>query len=99
MKYIFTESQVKKVIDNVINEQKSKMIPVGGSSQGVVKIDNGKTMVQCTGEMGGSETIGPFNFKYPVKNGQGVHVANEKGTIVVYGPDPKTGKGKNVRYN
>jgi len=99
-KYIFTESQIKKIIDNQIQEQKSKMIPVGGSAEGMVKMINGKTMVVVTGEMtGGTETIGPFNFKYPIKNGQGVFVANENGTIVIYGPNPKTGKGPNVRYN
>lgn len=102
-KYIFTESQIKKIIEGVLNEQQSKMIPPGGSAQGKIKIINGKYMILVSGEMGGRETIGPFNFNVQVKNDTLVHVANENGKIIVYGIDPKSTVSSNqknyIRYN
>lgn len=98
-KIIVTESQLKRILDHNINEQRSKMIPSGGNSEGVVKIINGKYMVVVRSESNQVETIGPFTFKVPVKNGQPVFVSNVKGMIVVYGTNPKNPKGENIRYN
>lgn len=98
-KIIVTESQLKAILEFNVNEQKSKMIPSGGSAEGTVKVINGKYMVIARGEMGGEEKLGPFTFKVPVKDGQPVHVASEKNMIVIYGKNPKNPKGPNIRYN
>ena len=98
-KIIITETQLKVILENNLNEQKSKMIPSGGSAEGIVKIINGKYMVIAKSEMGNEEKLGPFIFKVPVKNGQPVHVTVEKNMVVIFGSDPKNPKGKNIRYN
>lgn len=98
-KILVTESQLKAIINHNITEQSSKMIPSGGSAEGVVKVINGKYMVIATSEMGKQEKLGPFTFKVPVKDGQKVHVSNTKGMVIIYGTNPKNPKGDNIRYN
>lgn len=98
-KIIVTESQLKAILQHNVNEQRSTMIPSGGSAEGTVKIMNGKYMVIARDEMGKEEKLGPFTFKVPVKNGQPVHVKVDKGMTMIYGSNPKNPKGENIRYN
>lgn len=98
-KIIVTESQLKTILKHSVNEQKSKMIPSGGSAEGVIKVINGKNMVIVKSEMGNQEKLGPFTFKVPVNNGQPVQVSVEKGMTIIYGTNPKNPKGEKIRYN
>jgi hypothetical protein len=92
-KYIFTESQVKKIIDSQLNEQTME------SYEGVVKIQNGKTMVQVTGEMTGNKKTFPVSLKVKVNDGTPVSVEIKNNVVSVWGKDPKNPKGPNIKYN
>jgi hypothetical protein len=81
MKYIFTESQVKKIIDNQLNEQTME------SYEGVVKTINGKTMVIATSEMGNTKKI-PVKLKVKVPDGTGVFVGVKNGQYEIWGGKP-----------
>lgn len=85
MKYIFTESQIKKIIDNVVSEQSTKPVDnVIDASQGVIKTINGKTIVVTTGEMGTKGQY-PISLKTKVPDGTEVFVKKDKtGKIIVY---------------
>jgi hypothetical protein len=92
MKYIFTENQVKKIIDSQLNEQTME------SYEGVIKIINGKTVVIATSEMGRVKQI-PVKLKIQVPNGTGVFVGIKNGQTEIWGKDPKNPKGPNIRFN
>jgi ABC-type transporter MlaC component len=92
MKYIFTESQIKKIIDNQLNEQTME------SYQGVIKTINGKTVVIATSEMGNTKQI-PVKLKMQVPDGTGVFVGMKNGLPEIWGKDPKNPKGKSIKYN
>jgi len=81
MKYIFTESQVKKIIDNQLNEQTMQ------SYEGVVKTINGKTMVMATSEMGNTKQI-PVQLKVNVPDGTKVFVGVKNGQYEIWGGKP-----------
>ena len=81
MKYIFTESQVKKIIDNQLNEQTME------SYEGVVKTINGKTIVIATSEMGRTKQI-PVNLKVTVPDGTKVFVGVKNGQTEIWGGKP-----------
>jgi hypothetical protein len=81
MKYIFTESQVKKIIDNQLNEQTME------SYEGVIKTINGKTIVVATSEMGNVKHI-PVKLRVKVPDGTGVFVGVKNGKYEIYGGKP-----------
>lgn len=83
MRYIFTESQIKKIINNVVSEQPTKD-NVFDSSQGEIKTMNGKTFVITTGEMGTKGQY-PITLKTKIPDGTAVLVKKDKsGKILVY---------------
>ena len=81
MKYIFTESQVKKIINNQLNEQTMQ------SYEGVVKTINGKTMVMATSEMGNTKQI-PVQLKVNVPDGTKVFVGVKNCQYEIWGGKP-----------
>jgi ABC-type transporter MlaC component len=81
MKYIFTESQVKKIIDNQLGEQTME------SYEGVIKIINGKTFVITTSEMGNKKQL-PVKLKVNVPDGTGVFVSMKNGQMEIWGGKP-----------
>jgi hypothetical protein len=80
-KYIFTESQVKKIIDTQINEQTSE------AYEGEIKTINGKTIVLATSEMGNTKQI-PVKLKVKVADGTKVFVSMKNGQPEVWGGKP-----------
>ena len=80
-KYIFTESQVKKIIDTQINEQTME------SYEGVIKTLNGKTIVIATSEMGNTKQI-PVKLKVKVPDGTKVFVGIKGGQTEIWGGKP-----------
>ena len=92
-KYIFTESQIKKIIDNQITEQTSE------SYEGqIVKVANGMAKVKATSEMGNVKYY-DIKLKVNVPVGTGVFVTIQNGMPLVYGKDPRNPKGPNIKYN
>ena len=81
MKYIFTENQVKKIIDNQLNEQTME------SYEGVVKTINGKTIVIATSEMGNTKQI-PVKLRVNVPDGTKVFVGVKNGKYEIWGGKP-----------
>lgn len=92
-KYIFTESQIKTIIDNQITEQTSE------NYEGVIKTLNGRKVVIATSEMGNKKTFPLNNLKVNVADGTGVFVEIINGQAKVYGKNPKNPKGPNIPYN
>lgn len=80
-KYIFTESQLKNIIDSQINEQTSQ------DYEGVIKMVNGKTMVIATTEMGNTKKFS-VTLKTKVADGIGVFVKTKNGKVEIYGGKP-----------
>ena len=80
-KYIFTESQIKMVIDKQINEQTSE------SYEGEIKTINGKTIVIATSEMGNTKKI-PVKLKVKVADGTKVFVGVKNGQVEIWGGKP-----------
>ena len=81
MKYIFTENQVKKIIDSQLNEQTME------SYEGVIKTMNGKTIVIATSEMGNTKQI-PVKLKVNVPDGTKVFVGIKNGQVEIWGGNP-----------
>ena len=92
-KYIFTESQIKKIVDATINEQTSE------NYEGVISTVNGKKMVIATSEMGTKKTFPLNNLKINVADNTPVFVQIINGQAKVWGPNPKNPKGPTVPYN
>jgi ABC-type transporter MlaC component len=80
-KYVFTENQIKKIIDSQINEQTAE------SYEGVIKTINGKTIVIATSEMGNTKQI-PVKLKVNVPDGTGVFVSMKNGQPEIWGGKP-----------
>jgi len=97
-KIIITETQLKSLLSHNINEQQSKMIPTGGTSEGQVKVLNGKYFVIAVSEDNRKEKLGPFNFKILPKNGEMVKIQNQNGVLSIFGSDPKNPK-KLIKFN
>ena len=91
-KYIFTESQIKRIIDTQIQEQTVE------NYEGVIKTVNGKRVVEATSEMG-NKKIFPVNLKIDIKDGTPVYVEIRNGQSIVWGKDPKNPKGPNIKFN
>ncbi len=91
-KYIFTESQIKKIIDRTISEQTAE------SYEGIIKTVNGKKVVEATSEMG-NKKLYPVSLKINVADGTPVYVEIQKGQPLVWGKDPKNPKGENIKLN
>ena len=96
-KYIFTESQIKNIIDNQINDnlQEQTMESYEGK---IVAINNGVAKVKATSEM---NNVKYFNVKLKVSVpvGTGVFVSIKNGQPEIWGPNPKNQKGANIKYN
>jgi hypothetical protein len=80
-KYIFTEGQLKKIIDSQISEQTME------SYEGVIKTINGKTVVIATSEMGNTKQI-PVKLKVSVPDGTKVFVGMKNGQPEIWGGKP-----------
>lgn len=91
-KYIFTESQIKKIIDSQIQEQTVE------NYEGVIKTKNGKKVVEATSEMGNKKEF-PVSLKINVADGTPVYVEIRNGQAIVWGKDPKNPKGPNIKFN
>ena len=86
-KYIFTENQVKKIIDNQLNEQATGNETME-SYQGVIEsITNGVAKVKATSE---NNRIKYYNIKLKVNVpvGTGVFVGIKNGQPEIYGGKP-----------
>ena len=95
-KYIFTESQLKRIIDNqvgVVNEQTTE------SYEGeIVNVSNGMAKVKATSEMGNVKYF-TVKLRVNVPAGTLVYVEIRNGQPVIYGKDPRNPKGPNIKYN
>jgi hypothetical protein len=93
-KYIFTESQIKTIINKQINEQTSE------NYEGVISTDkkSGKRIVIATSEMGNKKVF-PITLKVNVSDNTGVFVDVNGNQVSVWGKDPKNPKGPNIKYN
>ena len=92
-KYIFTESQIKKIVNATINEQTSE------NYEGVIKTLNGKKVVIATSEMGNKKTFPLNNLKVNVMDGTPVFVEIVNGQAKVWGKNPKNPNGPNIPFN
>lgn len=97
-KYIFTESQIKKIIDNQITESKDLQEQTMESYEGEIKTINGKKVVVAKSEMSRVKQF-PVKLKVNVPDGTGVFVAIKNGQPEIWGPNPKNPKSPNIRYN
>ena len=64
-KYVFTETQIKKVIDTVITEQSNPVdenVKFGGHEYQVVRIDTGIIKVGKDGILGDNSVLIPWNI-------------------------------------
>jgi hypothetical protein len=78
-KYIFTESQIKKIVDNQLNEQTME------SYEGeIVKVVNGVAKVKATSEMGNIKYF-TVKLKVNVPVGTKVFVGIKNGLPEIYG--------------
>jgi hypothetical protein len=98
-KYIFTESQIKKIIDSQITESKDLQEQTMESYEGkIVAINNGIAKVKATSEMNNVKYYN-VKLKITVPVGTGVFVAIKNGQPEIWGPNPKNPKSSNIRYN
>jgi hypothetical protein len=98
-KYIFTESQIKKIIDSQITESKDLQEQTIESYEGkIVAINNGIAKVKATSEMNNVKYYN-VKLKITVPVGTGVFVAIKNGQPEIWGPNPKNPKSANIRYN
>lgn len=81
-KYVFTESQLKKIVDNQLMEQTSE------SYEGeIVKIDGGVAKVKATSEMGNVKYF-TVKLKVNVPVGTKVFVGIKNGVPEIWGGKP-----------
>ncbi len=92
-KFIFTESQIKKIVDATISEQTSE------NYEGVIKTLNGKKVVIATSEMGNKKTFPLKNLKVNVSDGTPVFVEVVNGMVKIWGKNPQNPNGPNIPYN
>lgn len=89
-KYIFTESQLKKIIDNQLNEQTSE------SYEGeIVSITNGVAKVKATSEMGNVKYYNT-KLKINVPVGTKVFVGIKNGQPEIYAEVQKGQPNKKI---
>lgn len=94
MKYIFTESQIKKIVDVTLTESQTMESYEGE----IVKVMNGVAKVKATSEMGNVKYYN-VKLKVNVPVGTKVFVGIQNGMPQVWGPNPSNPKSANIKYN
>ena len=87
MKYIFTESQVKKIIDNQLNEQATGDETMKSYEGKIVSITNGVAKVEATSQMNRKKYYN-VKLKVDVPVGTGVFVGIKNGQPEIWGGKP-----------
>jgi hypothetical protein len=97
-KYIFTENQIKKIINSQITGTQEIQEQTMESYEGEIKTINGKKVVVAKSEMGRVKQF-PVKLKLNVSDGTKVFVGIKNGQVEVWGSNPKNPKSANIRYN
>jgi len=61
-KYMFTESQIKKVVDNVVDEQINENIKIEGHEFEIFRVHDGTVKAGKEGILGDHNILIPWNF-------------------------------------